>query len=787
MMRTIVFLLAFLSWLAEVRGQLPPAPGSALFSEELQAEWEFSAADSNRWRRAEVPGCNFTDLLRHGIIPDPFTGAHEALCQWVGEMDWIYRTRPFDMPAGAQGRESLVLRFRGLDTYATVILNGQVILQADNAFRTWEVDVRRNAREKGNVLEVHFRNPLLEGKRRLDLLPYPLPGDGVRAVTRKPQFHFGWDWGPRLLLSGITGAIEWVAWDAIRFGDLHVRQDQVDTRKAILTAVFELEVNRHDPCSLFFHIRETGETYVTRLETRPGINVAELPMEILNPRLWWCNGQGDPFLYSIESWIVKNGRVEDRKTVRCGLRTIDLVTRKDSIGETFRFELNGLPVFAKGANMIPMAYFPAVAKPSDYRKLLTRCRDAHFNMIRVWGGGVYEDDAFYDLCDELGIMVWQDFMFACSMYPADSLFISNVMEEASQQTRRLRNHACMALWCGNNEVAEGWARWGWQDQLPERDKTRIERACQDLFELTLAPIVKRNTSADYWESSPRLGRGDPRSLVEGDSHYWGLWHDEEPFDILSTRIPRFMSEFGVQSFPSRQVLKMISSDSPFNPESPEAAAHQKHSRGFRLMRDYAEHWYPGASMRSIDDFARITQVVQAEGMCAGIEAQRRHAPRCMGSLFWQLNDVWPSFSWSSIDYTGREKLFFQMLRESFAPKTITWAVEGGKLKVWFMNDHIFPSAETLDLYLAVRTWDGKELHRFSAADVVLDNGLTLLHSIDLEAIQITDPRDKVVVVELNDTQAQTRYRRYGKLVAASERFFITTYENGASYPTLLPE
>jgi beta-mannosidase len=728
-----------------------------------------------------------TDLVKNRIIPDPLTGTNEAGAQWVGEQDWIYRTEPFDLPASAQGREALMLRFNGLDTYATVLLNDEVILTANNAFRMWEVDVKKRMKKRGNVIEIRFRNPLKEAEKHLKLLPYPLPGDAQRAVTRKPQYHYGWDWGPRLLTCGITDAIELLAWDVARFQDVYVRQDKVNEKQADLTAIFELEVQREDPCSLFFYIPQTRETYATQVQLKKGMNLVELAMSIPYPRLWWCNGQGESFLYTFHTWLKCGDKVVDQKRMRTGIRTIDLVTKKDSIGEAFRFDLNGLPVFAKGANVIPMAYFPAVATEEDYRNVLTKCRDAHFNMIRVWGGGVYEKDILYDLCDEYGIMVWQDFMFACSMYPADSLFIPNVIEEANQQTRRLRNHACIALWCGNNESAEGWARWGWQDGLSEKDRTRIKRAYDDLFTLTLEPIVKRNTTTDYWESSPRLGRGDPRSINEGDSHYWGLWHDEEPFEVLQQKIPRFMSEFGMQSFPSAQTLRLMSGGAAANPDHPGVLAHQKHPRGFALMKKYAERWYPGADKLSPERYAKLTQVVQAEGMCAGIEAHRRTAPRCMGSLYWQLNDVWPSFSWSSIDYTGKEKLLFSMLKESFAPKLITYAIEEDKLRVWFLNDKVLPDSEKLDLFLAVRTYDGKELYRFASADNVLTNGLQLLHEKSLSEMGITDPRDKVIIVELNDTHSQTRYRRYGKLVPASDRLFITWMENGAVIPQVLPE
>jgi len=766
--------------------QLPPPPGQEVYRKELACDWEFSAVDSSKWRPAQVPGCVHTDLVRNGVIADPLLGTNEHTCQWIGETDWFYRTSEFDLPKEAQGRNTLFLIFNGLDTYADIFLNEEHILSANNAFRTWRVDVKRLVRKKGNRITIRFKSPVREGEIIQSNLPYPLPGDGLRAVTRKPQYHYGWDWGPRLITSGITASIEWLAWDVARFEDVYIRQDKVTEKEAALTAVFEVQVEQNDPCSLFFHIPYLAESYQTSLVLKKGLNLVELPLKLPYPRLWWCNGQGDPFLHTFHAWLKSEGRVLDQKVLRTGVRNLDLVTKKDSIGESFQFELNGIPVFAKGANMIPITYFPAQATDEDYRSLLTKCKDAHFNMIRVWGGGVYEKDIFYDLCDEMGIMVWQDFMFACSMYPADSVFITNVIEEASQQTRRLRNHASIALWCGNNETSEGWERWGWQFDLSEKDRVRLKRAYDDLFSLTLAPIVKKNTKVRYWESSPLYGRGDSRSMREGDCHYWGLWHDEEPFEILLQKIPRFMSEFGVQSFPSPEVLRLMCNGDKPTQQHPGIAAHQKHPRGFKLMKDYQRAWYPAFDETDIERYARLTQVVQAEGMCAGIEAQRRASPRCMGSLYWQLNDVWPSFSWSSIDYLGKDKLFFTMLKESFAPKLITIETTKDKLRVYFLNDHVKPEMETLDLYLAVRTCEGKELFSRSTIDHRLPNGLTLLFEGNLdEILHGQSAKDNVIIVELRDTNAQTQYRRYTKLIPESDRFFIPAQSNGYTWPQLM--
>lgn len=781
----ILWLLVLSLLFTETHAQLPPGDSREFLRLPLEADWEFSSADSGIWRRASVPGCNFTDLQMNGVIADPLIGTNEEKCQWVGERDWVYRTSEFDLPKELQGRNQLFLRFNGLDTYATVILNDEVILVANNAFRSWEVDVKKIIKKRNNRIIIRFANPLKAGEKHLKSLPYPLPGDGVRAVSRKPQFHYGWDFGPKLLLSGITDEIEWLAWDIARFSNVYIRQDKVTEKEAILTAVFEIRVDKNDPCSLFFHIPQLADTYHTKLTLKKGMNLVELPLRIPFPKLWWCNGQGDPFLYTMHAWMTSGERLLDKHVLKKGIRQLDLVTRKDSIGETFQFELNGLPVYAKGANMVPLSYFPAQKTQEDYRELLTMCRNANFNMLRVWGGGVYENDEFYKLCDEMGIMVWQDFMFAGSMYPADSLFVVNIIEEANEQTRRLRNHACMALWCGNNETSEGWERWGWQYGLSDKDRTRIKRAYDDVFLRTLAPIVKKNTGSRYWESSPRYGRGDPRSMKEGDCHYWGVWHDELPLETYSSTIPRFMSEFGIQSYPSMRVMKMICGGDAPDPNHPGLRTHQKHVRGFKLMKDYVRSWYPPVDEKDLRSYAQLTQAMQAEAICLGVEAQRRSAPRCMGSLYWQLNDVWPAFSWSSIDYAGVPKLLFTMVGESFAPKLISYEVKNNNLKVYFINDLSRPDSETLDMYLAVRTWDGKEVYSYSSADNKLSNGISLLHEKDFGDLAITDLRDHVIIVELRDLSSQIQYRRYGKLLPQSNLFFVPHESNGKTYPSVM--
>lgn len=738
--------------------QVLPTGTSQVIREELAAVWQFRQQDisPDNWLPASVPGCVHTDLIQNKVIKDPFLGTNEKECEWVANKNWIYKTDPFPVSDGILKQDVIRMRFNGLDTYARVILNGEVVLQAENAHRSWEIDVKGKLKKTDNVLEIIFDSPLVVGEKRLKELNYPLPGEGIRAVTRKPQFHYGWDWGPKLITSGISKPIELIAYEFARFTDIHIEQKEVTSEKAVIKTTFQIHSAKTEKAKVVFEMIRTGDIWTSDVDLKKGMNLVELPFEIEFPYLWWCNDQGNANLYEFNAWLLQNEEVKDTRKVRTGLRTIELVTEKDSIGESFYFKLNGKPVFMKGANYIPISYFPAQATEADYRKLLQNCKESHFNMLRVWGGGVYEDDKFYDLCDEMGIMVWQDFMFACSMYPADSLFVVNVMAEADEQTIRLRNHPSMALWCGNNENAEGWARWGWQTGLSVKTQNQLWRAYKDVFDLTLTKYVKKNTNLDYWESSPRYGRGDAKSLVEGDSHYWGVWHDEEPFEVMNTKVPRFMSEFGMQSFPSRESLSEMTDGRPVNYNDPGFAQHQKHNRGFKLMDKYMENWYPKVSHDSIAQYAFMTQVVQAEGIGLGIEAHRRNMDRCMGTLYWQLNDVWPSFSWAGIDYKGNNKLLHDYLKILYAPQLISITTDNSELHIWWISDNA-RKEEDAKLSFVIRDAEQNIVYTSATMDIHLLPGSHEIYTEKLvKLLPKMDLKDKIISVRVEGSQLFTR-------------------------------
>jgi beta-mannosidase len=650
----------------------------------LNSGWEFRQASGDAWRPASVPGCVHTDLLAARLIDDPFFGTNEHNLQWIEDKDWEYRV-VFDTPPAFRGREHIEIDFEGLDTYADVFLNDSLLFQADNMFREWKAPCAGVLRAKGNELRVYFHSPASAVRARWLSLGYELPG-GARVLTRKAAYQYGWDWAPRFVTSGIWRPVHLRAWDAARITDLRIVQKRVTGESAELAAVFEIEASsrRNVVLSLLLDDRSVASAGAKLV---PGLNEISIDFSIPEPKLWWPNGLGEPHLYDFLGEMRDETLVVDLAARRIGLRTVELVRDRDPKGESFFFRVNGVPVFMKGANFVPMDSFIPRVSADRYGSLVASAADAGMNMLRVWGGGVYESELFYDLCDEYGILVWQDFMFACGMYPGDPAFLANVREEAAGVVKRLRNHPCLALWCGNNEIDEGWRNWGWQRQYgySAADSAKIWNDYVRLFHELLPEIVAElDSGAAYWPSSPGFGRADPRSLAEGDSHDWGVWHDGEPFDSFREKVPRFMSEFGFQSFPSPATIAGFADPDDWRLESAVMLAHQKHPRGNETIRAYMERDY--RAPRDFESFVYVSQLLQAEGMKTAIEAQRRAKPSCMGSLYWQLDDCWPAPSWSSIDYEGDLKALYYFARDAFAEVLVSPVVEKGILRAYAVSD-----------------------------------------------------------------------------------------------------
>jgi beta-mannosidase len=681
-------------------GRAQAAQGATV---DLTDGWRFGRAGGEEWRDARVPGCVHTDLSANGLIDDPFFGDNEQGLQWIELEDWEYRL-DFDLPAGILGQGRIDLVFEGLDTYATVFLNDSLVLEAENMFREWRIDCTGLLHEVENELCVIFRSAVCTAREEWISLGYELPG-GPRVLTRKAAYQYGWDWAPRFVTCGIWRPVRLEAWSGARIDNIRIIQKRLSLSMADLEAVIEVESLRELGVSIALvdgNGLERGDgTLASRQRIlHPGMNRVELGFTLVEPRLWWPRGYGEQYLYDLIVELGTDSGIVDVAHERAGLREVRLVTEPDGTGESFRFEVNGVPVFMKGANCVPLDAFPGGIGPERYEALIQNVLRANMNMLRVWGGGIYENDLFYDLCDENGILVWQDFMFACAMYPGGEAFLANVGAEAEGVVKRLRNHPSIALWCGNNESDEGWCNWGWQRQYgySPGDSARIWSDYEKLFhELLLRVVTELDGSRDYVPSSPRYGRADLRSLTEGDSHYWGVWHDGEPFELYEERIGRFMSEYGFQSLPGMRTIHGFTNAEDRMLGSNVMGAHQKHPRGNELIRTYMERDYHVPE--DFESFVYVSQLVQADGVGRAIEAHRRAAPRCMGTIYWQLNDCWPVASWSSVDYHGRWKALHYRAQKAFAPELVSVIQAGDTIDVYLVSDRLLPAGWELMLKL----------------------------------------------------------------------------------------
>ncbi|HWA25759.1 MAG TPA: glycoside hydrolase family 2 protein [Lacunisphaera sp.] len=640
------------------------------------ASWQFrDATAASPWRSARVPGCVHTDLRRHRLIPDPFWGTNELQLQWIEERDWEYRAT-FNVTAAWLAEDAVELVSDGLDTIATVRLNGRLVARTGNMFTGWRWDVKALLRAGRNEISIRFGSAMKYIRaQRQDHDPREFNDPvGRSQVIRKQQCQFGWDWGPRLVTAGIWRDLRLEAWSGNRLET--VRVTQLHRRDGSVQLAFAPELARKDSRVIVAGKVTLGGRTVARIKNQKAT--------IEKPRLWWPNGHGAQPLYTVEIEVAdRAGAVIGRWSKRIGLRTIVLDRHKDKAGETFQFVVNGRALFAKGANWIPAHSFVAGLTRADYARDLTSAAEAHMNMIRVWGGGIYESEDFYDLCDELGLMVWQDFMFACTIYPADGAFRQSVRAEARHQVRRLRHRACLALWCGNNEIAQlnTYGDGGKSDLITRPQLRRnYEAIFHDLLPAAVAahdgvtPYRPSSQWRSTFEDSVSLGKTHPDGEKRGDTHYWDVWHARHPVKDYEKWRFRFCSEFGMQSYSSPETQATFCPPGRDNVFGPLMENHQKNRAGNQIILDYVSRRY--RFPKSQDALVYLSQLNQANCMQVGVEHYRRNMPHCMGALYWQLNDCWPVASWSSVEFTGRWKALHHLARRFFAPALVSAHVPG---------------------------------------------------------------------------------------------------------------
>lgn len=683
---------------------------------DLNDNWQFSRQGQNDWAPAEVPGTVHTDLLRNELIDDPFYRINEKKQQWIDKEDWVYR-KTFSVAPSWLEKNCIDLQFEGLDTYADVYLNDSLLFRANNFFVAWRQSVKEQLLPGENELKVYFHSPIKVGLKELAAHGYGLPavndqsengGLGKRKVsvfTRKPGYHYGWDWGPRLVTSGIWRPVFLELWDEARLEDVYFQQEELTENKARLAAWVSIEAAQTKSGRLAVY---QGEKLLAEkiVNISPGKYQDSLDVRIENPKRWWPWDLGTPYLYHLQTILEVDGRVIGEVKQKIGLRNIRIIREPDEEGSSFYFEINGVRVFAKGANYIPNDVFIPRVKEEQYRRVLESAVAANMNMIRVWGGGFYEEDFFYDRCDELGLLVWQDFMFACSMYPGQAGFLTKVKAEAEYNVRRLRRHPSIALWCGNNEIDVAWAQhkefrgWGWKQGYGFKRRAEIWSAYDRIFHQLLPSIVEEYSPGTfYWPSSPysRQGEHATNNSTHGDIHYWGVWHGKAPFSAFYNHVGRFMSEYGFQSFPEFESVKKYTKPEDWDIESEVMSAHQRSGIGNLRIRNYMRNRY--RVPRRFEDFLYIGQLLQAEGIKTAIEAHRGAKPYCMGTLYWQLNDCWPVASWSGMDYYQQWKAMHYFVKKAYAPVMLAFRLEKRQLKLQAISDRQTPIAATLELEL----------------------------------------------------------------------------------------
>ncbi len=665
----------------------------------IQANWQFQQVGKTAWLPATVPGTVHTDLLKNGEIEEPHFGTNGRDLQWIEREDWEYKTT-FLADGEIITKDKIVLDFHGLDTYADVYLNDSLILVSNNMFRSWEVSVSSIIRSGENELRIYFHSPIKKTEPIYESLGYTLPVTSadqadkkLSVFSRKTPYHFGSNSSPRFVTSGIWKPITLRAWDTAQLKDAYLVQKSLSDEEAKLLANLEYEATR--PFVGELEILIDGKSVKTStVDLRIGIQKDNISMTIDNPELWWPNGLGNQKLYNIEVRLKKAGDIVDSRTIQTGLRTVELVQDKDNEGHSFYFRVNGRPVFIKGANYVPQDNFLPSVTPGRYEHLLQSAIDANMNMVRVWGGGIYENDLFYELCDQKGLLVWQDFIFSGAMYPVDSSFLENVREEAKENVARLRHHPSLALWCGNDEILMQWQKWK-NNTNPEGNQTTLwtdkkasismVNSYQKLFKDILPTAVKNySQGVPYWESSPSAMNGAVANTNSGDQHYWSVGQGKEPFEAYQKNIGRFISAYGFPSLPEIKTIGAFAKAADWDLGSEPMQAHQGTTGNYEMIKKYMADNF--REPMDFEGFLYLSQLLQAQAAKMAIEAHRMNKPTTMGSLIWQLNESWPGASPSGVDYFGRWKAQQYYTKRAFADVIIAFEAKRNELKIHGISD-----------------------------------------------------------------------------------------------------
>lgn len=661
---------------------------------DLAGTWSLS--DESGTFRADMvlPGDGINALHEAGLIPDPYWGRNEYDLRWICERDWVL-LREFEL-----SRTDLELVVSYLDCVAEIRLNGVSVLRSDSMFRVHRTDVSGAVRKGRNEIEIRFRSPVRAANDRQAAQPFPVPYQENNCplpngnMLRKPQCDFGWDWNVALAPFGVYGEIRLEPTRASRISAVHVEQEH-ESGQVFATVSVDVAGAADGSIAEISLCGQEASAPVRNGRARTEIEIAD-------PVLWWPNGLGAQALHRLSVTVAG-----ETVTRQIGLRRIDLVTTPDSVGARFAFEVNGHEVFCRGANWIPADALAGRITQDGVRELLQSAVDANMNMIRIWGGGRYEPSWFYDLCDEMGLMVWQDFMFSCHLYPATDDFLSEVDAEVREQVSRLNHHACIALWCGDNELL-GALNW-FEISRTNRDRYLV---AYDRLNRTIERALKDTApAAIWWPSSPSPGLmsfgdawHDDRS---GDMHFWSVWHEGRDFDHYRDVSPRFCSEFGFQSYPSMEAIRQFAAPVDFNIAAPVMESHQKNAGGNARIAETMFRYFRFPV--GFENFVYLSQVQQGLAIKTAVTHWRSLKPHCMGTLYWQLNDTWPVCSWSSLDYGGNWKLLHHMARDFFAPVLVTAIPVADGIELRAINDTLEPVTLEVDTYAVALSGEVRQL------------------------------------------------------------------------------
>ena len=756
----------------------------------LESGWEFHEYNGSKpelaeWRSATVPGLIHTDLLAHKLIPDPFYRDNESKVQWVSEAEWEYH-RTITADQSLLKHKHIDLVFEGLNTLADVSVNGKQILHADNMFREWRVDIKSYLKQGTNTLSIVFHRIKPELTRRDKAHPEEKVGADTSAVAkmfdagnksyvRKAAYEGGWDFGTNMITCGIWRPVYLQTWEDQRIVNVGIAQPDITRQVAHINADVRVLSTGETAASLKIGYSQDGQgkSFSYPVTLHAGINDISYPIDIARPKLWYPNGYGKQDMYHFKVTLTAGGHMADEVSTRSGLRSVVLNKDRDSLGRKFEFIVNGTPVFAKGASIVPFDHFPTRMTTERYRHFLQAAVDAHMDMLRLWGGGYYETQEFYDLCDELGIMVWQDFMFANATPP--SFLKEDIAKEIDYQVRRLRNHPCIAVWCGNNEISI-FLEQPDPDFIPDAFKalfaklaaTRTSKTYTDYLEIFgyfIPGIVNRITpEIPYTSSSPTLDfEHQSANYISGDRHNYNVWWNNKTIEEQANYKDRFVSETGIQGFPDMATIDAFTEAGDRSATSPIMNAHQKNAmvNGNEVIGKIIKTEYKDPADFATFDY--LAQLVQGESLKIYAEAMRRRRPFSMGFLYWQLNDSWPVISWSTMDYYGRPKASLYMAKHFYEPVLVSPHEEDGKINVYTISDLTADENAALDVRLM--DFDGKVLWSKKVETKVKALASRIALSIpDDELSKIGyDPEKTFITAKLTDAK--------GEVLSANEFYF----------------